>query len=79
MMVVTPKREKVAILLCTGHKINDIIALAGVFCSLVDTIKKLLKTSVPLDKRSRNLEHALSGPLDSFLASKRALKQHQPS
>ena len=52
-MVVTPKREKVAVLLCAGHKTNDIIALAGVSHNLVDTIKKLLKTSAPLEKRSR--------------------------
>ena len=52
-MVVTPKREKVAILLRAGHKTNDIIALAGVSRSLVDTVKKLLKTGPPLDKRSR--------------------------
>ena len=52
-MVVTPKKEKVAVLLCTKHKTNDIIALAGMSCSLVDTLKKLLKTGAPLDKRSR--------------------------
>ena len=51
-MVATPKREKVAVLLCTGHKTNDIIALTGVSRSLIDTIKKLLKTGAPLDKRS---------------------------
>ena len=52
-MVVTPKREKVAILLHARHKTNDIIALAGVSCSLVNTVTKLLKTGSPLDKRSR--------------------------
>ena len=52
-MVVTPKREKVVVLLCAGHKTNDIIALAGMLCSLVNTIKKLLKIGTPLDKRSR--------------------------
>ena len=52
-MVVTPKRERLAILLCAGHKTNDIIALAGMSHSLVNTVKKLLKTGAPLDKRSR--------------------------
>ena len=52
-MVVTPKREKAAILLHTRHNINDIIALAGVPHSLVNTVKKLLKTGAPLDKRFR--------------------------
>ena len=47
-MIVTPKREKVA-----RHKTDDTIALAGMSCSLVNTIKKLLKTGAPLDKRSR--------------------------
>ena len=52
-MVVTPKREKMAVLLRAGYKTNDIIALAGVSRSLVDTVKKLLKTGAALDKRSR--------------------------
>ena len=38
-MVVTPKREEVAVRLRAGHKTNDIIALAGVSRSLVDTVK----------------------------------------
>ena len=42
-----------AVLLCAGHKTNDIIALAAVSHSLVDTIKKLLKSGAPLEKRSR--------------------------
>ena len=79
-MVVTPKREKVAALLCARHKINDIIALAGMSRSLVDTVKKLLKTGAKLDKRSRKPRTStISGPPDSFLVSKRASKQHQPS
>ena len=52
-MIVTPKREKVAVFLRAGHSTNDVIALAGVSRSLVDTVKKLLKTNAPLDKRSR--------------------------
>ena len=40
-MVVTPKREKVAAFLCARHKTNDIIALADVSHSLVDTVKNL--------------------------------------
>ena len=52
-MVVTSKREKVAVLLRAGHKTNDIIAFAGVSRSLVDTVKKLLETGAPLDKRFR--------------------------
>ena len=51
-MIVTPKREKVAVFLRAGHKTNDIIALAGVSRSLVDTVKKVLKTGAPLNKRS---------------------------
>ena len=51
-MVATPKIEKVAVLRA-GHKTNDINALAGVSRSLVDTVKKLLKTGALLDKRSR--------------------------
>ena len=78
-MVVTPKREKVAVRLRAGHKTNDIIALAGVSCSLVDIVKKLLKTGAPLDKRSRKPRTRTVRTLDSFLASKRALKPHQPS
>ena len=42
-----------AVLLCAGHKTNDIIALAGVSRSLVNTVKKLLKTSALLNKSSR--------------------------
>ena len=61
-MVVTLKREKVTVLLHAGHKTNEIIALTGMSCSLVDTVKKLLKTCAPLDKGPGNLEHALSGP-----------------
>ena len=69
-MIVTPKREKVA-----GHKTDDTVALAGMSRSLVNTIKKLFKKLVlHLTRGPGNLEHALSGPLDSFLASKRALK-----
>ena len=52
-MVVTLKRKKVAVLLRAGHKTNDIIALAGVSRSPVDTVKKLLKTGAPPDKRPR--------------------------
>ena len=52
-MVVTPKRKKMAVLLRTGHKTNNIIDLAGMSGSLVNTIKKLLKTGAPLDKGSR--------------------------
>ena len=78
-MVVTPKREKMAVLLRAGHKSNDIIALAGVSRSLVGTVKKLLKIGLHLTRGPGNLEHALSGPLESFLASKKPLKRHQPS
>ena len=78
-MVVTSKREKVAVLLRAGHKTNDIIALAGVSRSLVDTVKKLLKTGPPLDKRSRKPRTRTFRTLDSYLTSKRALKRHQPS
>ena len=77
-MVVTLKREKVAVLRA-GHKTNDIITLTGVSRSLVDTVKKLQKLVFHLTRGPGNLEHALSGPLDSFLASKRALKRDQPS
>ena len=52
-MVVTPKREKVTILLCAEHKTNDIISLTGMSHSLINTVKKLLKTGAPFDKRSR--------------------------
>ena len=52
-MLVIPKRKKIAVLLRAGHKTNDIIALADVSRSLVDSVKKLLKTGAPLDKRSR--------------------------
>ena len=52
-MVVTPKREKVAVLLRAVHKTNGMIALAGVSFSLVNTVKKPVKTNVLLDKRSR--------------------------
>ena len=52
-MVVIPKRKKIAVLLRAGRKTNDIMTLAGVSRSLVDTVKKLLKTGAPLDKRSR--------------------------
>ena len=52
-MVVTSKRKKVVILLCARHKTNDIIALVVVSCSLINIVKKLLKTGAPLDKRSR--------------------------
>ena len=71
-MVVKPKREKVAILLRAGHNTNDIIAFAGTACSLVDTFKKILKTGVPLDKRSRKPKPPTVRT--SFLTSKRALK-----
>ena len=54
-MVVTPKREKMAILLHARHKTNDIIVLAGMSHSLVDTVKKLLKTDASLDMRSIKL------------------------
>ena len=52
-MVVTHKKETVTVLLLAGHKTSNIIALAGVSRSLVDTVKILLKTGVLLDKRSR--------------------------
>ena len=52
-MVVTPKRKKVAVFLRAVHKTNNIIALAGVSRSLVDIVKKLLKTNAPLEKSSR--------------------------
>ena len=52
-MVVTPKREKVAVLLHARHKTNDILALTGMSRSLIDTIKKCLKTGASLDKKSR--------------------------
>ena len=52
-MVVIPKREKVAVFLCAGHKTNGIIVLTGISRSLIYTIKKLLKTGAPLDKQSR--------------------------
>ena len=52
-MAVTPKSEKVAVFLRAGHKTNDIIALAGMSRSLVDTVRKLLKTGDSLEKRSR--------------------------
>ena len=42
-----------AVLLRARHKTNDIIALAGVSHSLGNTVKKLLKTGAPLDKRYR--------------------------
>ena len=52
-MVLTLKRETVAVLLRAGHKTNDIMTLAGVSRSFVDTVKKLLKTGAPLDKMSK--------------------------
>ena len=70
-MIVTSKREKVAIL-CVGHKTNDIIALTGMSHSLVDTVKKLLKTGAPLDKRSRK-------PRTHTVRTPRLLSHHKKS
>ena len=70
-MVVTPKREKVVVLLRAGQA-NDIIALAGVSRSLVDTVKKLLQTGAPLDKRSRK-------PRTRTVRTPRLLSRHKKS
>ena len=74
-MVVTLKREKVAVLPRAGYKTNDIIALAGVSRSLIDTVKKLVKTGAPLGKRSRKPRTGTVRTPRLLLASKRALKR----
>ena len=52
-MVVTPKREKVAVLLRANIRVMTSLASLACVGSLVDTVKRLLKTGASLDKRSR--------------------------